>query len=683
MRVGGVVRSGYGPINTLRRTGAVDDRAGAGGGRCRASTACSSATTTTCRCPTTRTSRCSGGCSRSGTTGPAGALFLLPLWHPVLVAEQIGTLASIAAGRSSCSARSAAAPSSSPRSARRAKQRPSRFEASLDIVRRLCAGEEVTIESPFEIQRARIAPVPPEPLEVWIGAAAPPAIDRAARLGDAFLVGPEATPAEARELMAAYREACARHGVHAERRSRSAATSTSAPTTPMRTGSPDRSSTRATAVSTRRRRSWAAPRRSPRAFAELGEMGYTDVIVRHLADDQTEVLRSFERLAEVRATVSAAESGRMRCGTPLDRRPSRAATTSSARLPRAAVRARHRVPRRTLVLAPARADPDRVARRHRARRPARGRPRAARRGPRRAATAWWRTRPTRISRSSSACAGTAADALFDTQVAAGFLGLGAPSLVALVESMLGMRLAKGDRLTDWTAGRCAPSSSVYAAADVEHLLALQRRARRAARTRSAGSSGRSTSARTAARDAHPRPTRSRVVADQGCAPTAGPVARRRAGSRRRGANAPPRARRAASLRALRPRARRDRAAAAALPRGAVRHPRHRRPVHRGRHRRRASSRRSKTGARRSSRRELRLPETDRIDRIAGAGRHGARCMARAARRRAATSTRACSRPEPTSRRCCRATRAGSRRVGERSWSASRCDGSSRERPCSR
>ena len=28
----------------------------------------------------------------------AGALFLLPLWHPVLVAEQIGTLASIAGG---------------------------------------------------------------------------------------------------------------------------------------------------------------------------------------------------------------------------------------------------------------------------------------------------------------------------------------------------------------------------------------------------------------------------------------------------------------------------------------------------------------------------------------------------------------------------------------------------------
>src|SRR5947208_14902325 len=30
---------------------------------------------------------------------PAGCLFLLPLWHPVLAAEQIGTLAAIARGR--------------------------------------------------------------------------------------------------------------------------------------------------------------------------------------------------------------------------------------------------------------------------------------------------------------------------------------------------------------------------------------------------------------------------------------------------------------------------------------------------------------------------------------------------------------------------------------------------------
>src|SRR3954471_6654999 len=45
---------------------------------------------------------------------PAGCLFLLPLWHPVLVAEQIGTLAAIAQGPLSCSAGSAGATTGSP-----------------------------------------------------------------------------------------------------------------------------------------------------------------------------------------------------------------------------------------------------------------------------------------------------------------------------------------------------------------------------------------------------------------------------------------------------------------------------------------------------------------------------------------------------------------------------------------
>ena len=74
--------------------------------------------------------------------------------------------------RSSCSARSAAATSSSACSTRRCATRPSRFEAALDIVRRLCArrrGEHR--RRPWTIDRARIAPVPPEPLEVWIGGA--------------------------------------------------------------------------------------------------------------------------------------------------------------------------------------------------------------------------------------------------------------------------------------------------------------------------------------------------------------------------------------------------------------------------------------------------------------------------------------------------------------------------------
>ena len=44
--------------------------------------------------------------------------------------------------------------------------------------------------------------------------------------------------------------------------------------------------------------------RVAQAFADLGEAGCTDVIVRHLADDHDEVLASFGQLGEVRATVN-------------------------------------------------------------------------------------------------------------------------------------------------------------------------------------------------------------------------------------------------------------------------------------------------------------------------------------------------------------------------------------------
>jgi ribonuclease D len=64
-------------------------------------------------------------------------------------------------------------------------------------------------------------------------------------------------------------------------------------------------------------------------------------------------------------------------------------------------------------------------------------------------------------------------ALFDTQVAAGFLGMGSPSLAVLVERVLGVRLAKGDRLTDWTIRPLREEQKRYAASDVEYLLPVR------------------------------------------------------------------------------------------------------------------------------------------------------------------------------------------------------------------
>jgi ribonuclease D len=65
--------------------------------------------------------------------------------------------------------------------------------------------------------------------------------------------------------------------------------------------------------------------------------------------------------------------------------------------------------------------------------------------------------------------------MFDTQLAAGFLGLSTPSLASLVDRELHLRLPKDDRLTDWLARPLTSQQQIYAAADVAHLLELHDR----------------------------------------------------------------------------------------------------------------------------------------------------------------------------------------------------------------
>src|SRR5690606_1974026 len=71
--------------------------------------------------------------------------------------------------------------------------------------------------------------------------------------------------------------------------------------------------------------------------------------------------------------------------------------------------------------------------------------------------------------------GTIPAALYDTQIAAGFLGYGTPSLTALVEGELGFRLPKGGRLTDRLRAPLDVLQKAYAASDVAHLLEVQSR----------------------------------------------------------------------------------------------------------------------------------------------------------------------------------------------------------------
>lgn len=63
--------------------------------------------------------------------------------------------------------------------------------------------------------------------------------------------------------------------------------------------------------------------------------------------------------------------------------------------------------------------------------------------------------------------------IYDTQLAAGFVGFSSPSLVNLAASLLRVNVPKGDRLTDWLRRPLTTDQRNYAASDVEHLAAMK------------------------------------------------------------------------------------------------------------------------------------------------------------------------------------------------------------------
>ena len=232
---------------------------------------------------------------------PFGAPLPAAAVAPGAARRASGTLAASAAAASSSSARSATAPTQFPAMGVDSEAAPSRFEQSLDIIVRLLAGEEVRAPGAGASSARASRPRPAEPVEYWIGASAEPAIDRAARLGDGWLARPGLTPDQARAQLD--RTASGARRTVPPLRSPSAATSTWAPPRKRRERPPSPSCAPATAASRPRRWCTGSVDEVAESFPALAAMGYSDVIVRHLTDDQPKVLGSLARLAEVRAAL--------------------------------------------------------------------------------------------------------------------------------------------------------------------------------------------------------------------------------------------------------------------------------------------------------------------------------------------------------------------------------------------
>jgi alkanesulfonate monooxygenase SsuD/methylene tetrahydromethanopterin reductase-like flavin-dependent oxidoreductase (luciferase family) len=234
---------------------------------------------------------------------PAGCLFLVPLWHPVLMAEQIGTLAALALGPLIIQTGVGGDSAQFRAMGVDLRQRGRLLEDGIVVVQALLRGETVSSER-WGIDRARIAPVPQQGTEWWIGAAAPVGIDRAARLGDCWYGNADLTPASAATTLAVYRDACARHGREPLR-------------VPIRkdvfiaptNAEAERAGDALMAAGYRGFDRAAVAYGDPDGVAEqlavFGELGFTDVIIRTMPVPSDAAIRSVELAGEVRIRLQS------------------------------------------------------------------------------------------------------------------------------------------------------------------------------------------------------------------------------------------------------------------------------------------------------------------------------------------------------------------------------------------
>ncbi len=234
---------------------------------------------------------------------PFGALYLLPLWHPVLLAEQVSTLAAIGDGRFILQCGLGDHRSGGAMGIDMSK-RVAMFEESLRIIRRLWKGEKVSASNHWKLDAVRIAPQPEETIDVWVGAVADPAIERAARLAEGWLASPALTPEQAGIAAQYYQSACAEHGrtsnATAIRRDLYiGATSQQARDVVAPYVEGNYRGIKEEALL------FGSPAEVEDKIGRLAELGFTDICARNICAEQNRALETIERLGEIRVSFEA------------------------------------------------------------------------------------------------------------------------------------------------------------------------------------------------------------------------------------------------------------------------------------------------------------------------------------------------------------------------------------------
>jgi len=140
-----------------------------------------------------------------------GALFLLPLWNPVLVAEQVATLAALTdapfivqTGIGSGEAQFGAMGASQ-------NTRGVVTDESIRLIQELLTGE-LSASDRLNVAPTRLGMVPSNDIEWWIGGHSGAAIRRTAEYGNVWYAGPVLADDDATRIAAAYRTQCEARG---------------------------------------------------------------------------------------------------------------------------------------------------------------------------------------------------------------------------------------------------------------------------------------------------------------------------------------------------------------------------------------------------------------------------------------------------------------------------------------
>jgi probable F420-dependent oxidoreductase len=151
--------------------------------------------------------------ARTSTVRVGTGIFQLPIHNPVRVAEQVATIDELSGGRVTLGVGLGWWPLEYQVMGSDFATRGARLEEALTILRQVWTEESTSFDGRFwSFPELTVHPRPvqqPHP-PLWVAGVADAAVDRAARLGDAWICGPVQSLTKAQSCLDVYRDACAR-----------------------------------------------------------------------------------------------------------------------------------------------------------------------------------------------------------------------------------------------------------------------------------------------------------------------------------------------------------------------------------------------------------------------------------------------------------------------------------------